>query len=439
MIGKVTEVAPRDAGHEGVMVRTAFVIAVFAATAGAARIVQDAVIAWRHGASAEVDAYWFVINLVGWPVAVMLSTLTLVVAPAEATLAGDSSALRRFRGETLGLVLAAAAIAIPLSWWALRAIVASPLTGLGADATALAVEGARVAFAVVPLGLVGALLSAWLIASARRIVTLLEGLPALCLAALVIALPGTVLFWGTAASVALQVGALAACVHLAGGLPIPRLGFTSLAWRGIWRGAVAMLAGQVLFALIPLVDQFFAARLGEGVVASLNYANRLLLGLQGLAGLALQRASLPLLSRLTTASPAQARRTAMCWAALSACAGVGIAVVVVSVADPALEWLFERGSFTTSDRQQVVTLLRWGALQLPVFLAGLALVTALAATRAMAFFAVAASAGFLVKLALNLALVREQGAIGLQMATAAMYLFTAAAAWLALLRRPIAT
>lgn len=437
MSGDTDESRSRRAGHTGAMVRAAVVIAAFAAVAGVARLVQDAAVAWRHGAGAEVDAYWFVINLVNWPVAVALSMLTLLVAPAEATLGDDARELRHFRGELLGVTVTVAAVTVPLTWWALQAILTSGHTGLGAEAAGVAADGARAAFVLVPLGLVGALLSAWLIASAHRIVTLLEGLPALCLAALVVALPGMVLFWGTAACVALQVVALASVVHLAGGLPWPRLGFTSQAWQSIWRGGVAMLIAQVLFALIPLVDQFFAARLGEGVVSSLSYANRLLLGLQGLAGLALQRASLPLLSRMTAASPAQVRGTAMRWALLSAGSGAVTAVAVVLAADPLVAWLFERGSFTPQDRHDVVRLLRWGTLQLPAFLAGLALVTALAAMRAAAFFVVAAGAGFVVKLVLNFALLPGLGVVGLQVATASMYLFTATAAWVTLRRRPL--
>ena len=421
-------------GDGRALTRAAIVVAIFALLAGLARLVQDAAIAWRHGAGAEVDAYWFVINLVSWPVAVALSTLTFFVAPAEAGLRHDASALRRFRSELLGWVLVVAALAWPAAGWALQALLSSRLTGLGTESAALARDGARLAAVLVPLGLIGALLSAWLISSAHRVVTLLEGVAPLCLAALLIAMPGMVLYWGTAAGVGLQVLAIGAVLLLAGGLPRPRLGFTSTVWRTAWRGGAAMLAGQIVFSLVPLVDQFFAARLGEGTLAALGYANRLLLGVQGLAGVALQRASLPLLSQLASQSPAQARQTSLRWAAWAGGAGALMAAAVVALADPVVSLLFERGSFSAQDRQDVVMLLRWGSLQLPIFLAGLVLVTALASMRAGALLMWLAALGFGVKLLMNLLLVSGFGAVGIQFATALMYLCTMAATWFALSR-----
>jgi putative peptidoglycan lipid II flippase len=197
---------------------------------------------------------------------------------------------------------------------------------------------------------------------------------------------------------------------------------------------LALLIGQMLFSLVPLVDPLFAARIGEGAVASLSFASRLILGLQGLAGLAVQRAGLPLLSRLMATSPADSRRVALRWAAVAGAAGVLIGLLVAALADPLVSLLFERGRFTATDREQVATLLRYGMLQMPPFLAGLALSTALASARAGGYLALTCWVGLLVKVLFSVVLVAHLGAVGLLVATALMYTATGLTGWFALVR-----
>jgi putative peptidoglycan lipid II flippase len=427
------------------LARGLMVASLFAAFAGAARVAQDAAIAWRYGTGPAVDAYYFLLSLAAWPVAVALSTLTFLLAPAEAALqrVPDEARAQR-RGVLLGRMLLVAAAVLPLAGWALHGVVASGLSGLQSEAADAAKAGVPVLMAVVPLGLVGALLSAWLIAAGRHALTLLEAVPALVLTLLLLALPGQVLFWGTTAGHALQVLVLAAVLHAAGLLPRPLLRHafaradptdathTPPAAEWLTRAALVMVAGQMLFALIPLVDPFFAARLGEGTVAAMGYASRLVLGLQGLAGLALQRAGLPLLSRLAADSPAQARRTAVRWALAAGLAGVVLGAGVAATADGLVGALFERGRFTPQDRTQVADLLRYGMLQLPPFLAGTVLVTALAASRGGTALAQAAAAGLVAKVALSAWLVGSYGAQGLLVATALMYTVTSTLVWLGL-------
>lgn len=198
-----------------------------------------------------------------------------------------------------------------------------------------------------------------------------------------------------------------------------------------------MLAGQALFALVPLVDPLFAAHLGEGALATQGYAARLVTGLMGLAGLAVQRVGLPLLTRATLDDARLARRTAFRWALLAALAGVALALVVAWAADPLVALLFERGRFGAQERGAVASLLRLGMLQLPFFLAGLALVVALAAASAHVALAWAAAAGLVVKLVASALLVPHWGVQGLMLSSAVMYAATAAmTAWALFTRRP---
>jgi putative peptidoglycan lipid II flippase len=321
------------------LARGMLVTAAFAALAGAARVAQDAAIAWHHGTGPSADAYYLVLSLVNWPTAMALSTLTLLVGPTEAALQqGNARQGARWRGELLGRVLLIAALSLPAAWWALHATVSGGWSGLDTAAMAAASTGIPLIVAAVPLGLLGALFAAWLVAAGRPVLTLMEAVPPLVLTLLLLTAQGPVLFWGTALGAALQVLAMAWLLHAAGALPRPRLhasADTAVLRASFARGAWVLLAGQGLFALVPLVDPFFAARTGEGMVAAMGFANRLVLGLQGLAGLALQRAGLPILSRLATESPGDAWRASQRWALVAAGAGAAVGLVVAAAAGSA--------------------------------------------------------------------------------------------------------
>ena len=418
---------------DGVLVRRMATIAVFAALAGVARLAQDAAIAWRFGAGPMADAFYFVLSLINWPLAVALSFLTLVVVPADVVLRhGDTPVARRFRAELLGGTLLVAALALPLAWWVLRSI--SDSEGGGLERSAAARSGVPDVVALVPLGIVGALLSAWLMALGRHVLTLLEALPPLTLAVLVLLGPASALFWGMSVGAAVQVLAMAWLLNRAGELPWPRLGFSTDAWRSHSRGAFLLLAGQSLFALVPLVDSLFAARLGEGEVAAISYVNRLVLGLVGLAGVALQRAGLPLLSQLSARSPEAAIRTALRWTALAALGGTAMGLAVALLADPLVSLLFGHGQFSVADAKHVAALLRWGMLQVPFYLASLTLATALAGMRERRTLAFFTSCGLVAKVAVSATLVPTFGVAGLLLAAALMYGIMSVIGLLALLR-----
>ena len=415
------------------MARGGLVVATFAAVAGAARLAQDAAIAWRFGAGSAVDAYYFVLSLYTVPVAVALSTLTLLMGPAQELIDKvHPGGRQQFQRECLGAVMVLAVLCLPLAWWSMGAVVGSQWSGLGEVTAEQATQGLPAIVLAVPFGLLGALFSAWLVAEGRHVLALLEALPPLVLVLVVLLAPTSSLYWATAVGVTLQLLAMALALHLRGLVWSPSWEFRSPAWRGFARNGFALLVAQLLFALIPLIDPLFAVRVGEGALSALSFANRLVLGLQGLAGLALQRASLPLLAALASAEPAQALRAALRWALMAALLGGLVGLIVAACADPLVSALFERGSFTVADRVEVAGLLRFGMLQMPAFLAGTVLATALAAARGGLHLILAAMLGLAVKVLASYVLVAHWGVEGLMLSTALMYSATSLLAWWAL-------
>jgi putative peptidoglycan lipid II flippase len=435
----MTPAAPHPSGEQraldGALLRGMGTVALFVAIASLVKLAQDAAIAWRLGTGASVDAYYFLLNVAGWPIAVSAALLHYLVAPADAHLRSiDPVAARQFRAELLGVTVLLAVLLLPAAWWVMRALAGSPAGGLDSAAAAQAAAASGALAGIVSLGLVGAVLAAWLVAAGRHVLALVEGAPALVVLVLVVAVPGNVLFWGTTAGFGLQVLLMIWLLRRGGELPSPRLGRSSLHWETFSRGALLLLAAQSLLAFVPLIDTFFAARVGQGTVAALGYTNRLVLGLQGLAGLALQRSGLPLLARLSVHSRAATRQATLRWAAAATALGAVAGGLVAVLADPLVALLFERGGFTAADTARCATLLRWGMLQMPVFLASMALVTGLASVDARRAIALLAVVSVAVKLLASVVLVPWFGAAGLMVATACMYAAATATAWFALRR-----
>lgn len=417
------------------LIRGATIVFVFAAIAGLARIGQDAVIAWRFGTGPVVDAYYFAISLTTWPVAVALAILTCLVAPLDSVLRKtDPRSAQRLRSEALGGILVAALLSLPLAWWAMNFFATSKLGSLDGSTAAEMATGIPGLVGMVPLGIAGALLSAWFIAGSRLALTLLEAVPSLVLMALLIIVSGNVLYWGTSVGIAFQVLLMMMILRWARELPSPRFAISTSLWRGHLRGALWLSMGQILFALVPLIDALFAVRLGAGTMAALSYANRLIAGLLGLLGLALIRAGLPLLSQLYAQSSATTFNLALRWTAGAVTIGTLMALGSYFLAEAVVSMLLERGSFEGSDSEQVARLIRYGALQMPPYLGGIVLVTALASAKESHALALIAATGVLVKMLFSAILAPLHGANGLQIATAMMY-STTCIVGLAILRR----
>ncbi len=414
-------------------------IGAFAALAAGARVAQDMAVAWRFGAGPEVDAYHYVLALLSAPVAIAVATLSLTLTPAEAALrarSGAADAVRRWRAQVLTAALGAAVVIGLTAWWLTAAWLNGRWAGLAPESRRLAEDQLAALAPLVTLGMVSALLTAWFVADRRASLSLFEAVPPLVLVAVLLAGSSAAgLFWGTTLGVALQVTVLAWVLARERALPLPSLRFEAASWHGLAGGMLVMLSAQVVYALVPLVDPLFAAHLGEGAVATLGYANRLLLGLQGLVGLALQRAALPLLADAMVRDPGSGMRAAFRWSALAALAGGALALVILIVADPVVGLLFERGRFTATHRAEVAALVQVGAWQLPALLAGLVLALALASMGDQRVILLAAVAGLGVKLAASALLAPAWAAHGLVASTALMYATTALIMVAALLRR----
>jgi peptidoglycan biosynthesis protein MviN/MurJ (putative lipid II flippase) len=193
----------------------------------------------------------------------------------------------------------------------------------------------------------------------------------------------------------------------------------------IYGSFLIMGIGQLLITAANPVDQAFAARIGEGAVATLGYANRIVVLFMGLATVIVGRALLPVLSEAVADGNFDlGRRQATQWAVLLLVFSTIGALLLWIVAPVLIELVFERGAFGARATHEGASILRFGTLQLPLYFGGIALVQWYAATgRFSELFALNVIA-LVVKVACNLLLVPMLGLSGIMISTAVMYLAT---------------
>ncbi len=391
---------------------------------GAAR---EIAIAWRYGVSATVDAYQFAFTIITWLPLILGSLASVVLVPRLVALHRDPSAYRRFTAELSGTILAAGLAIAALSWFLAPRVVGWFAGDFDADALDLArtmaAQLSPVAFLVVAAGYFAARLQA----RERFAYSFAEAVPAAFLALFVILGPGrdggSLLIWGTLAGYTAQALWLADLTRRSDP-PVARLRFRHGApeWRLIYGPLLVMAAGQLVVTVTNPLDVAFAGTLGEGAIATLGYANRVVSLVVGFCAVVVARALLPVLSGAAADGEHElGSRQARQWSLLLiAVGGAGVAVGW-PLAPWAVGLVFERGAFRPEDTQAVAHVLRFGLLQLPFYFGGLALVQWIAASGRYGVLLALGCLALVVKITMNLLLIHPLGLAGLMAATAGMY------------------
>lgn len=411
--------------HHKVIFKNASILFLMIFFARLASASKDIVIALKFGTSSIVDAYLFVFNIVGLPVSIWYSILTVCLIPILMGKREQEPALKRtLLDELLSLTLilglgGGLLLALALQW-----LFHAGGSGLRGEGLSIAMSIAPFLCILLPLGLLTHFGSVVLMSRGLNRNTLLEGIPAFVLMLFLLILPATGSYPLVLGSI---VGALAhlmliwLSVDRSGERPFPRWKMSSPAWPILLSGLGAMVVGQVLYALAGIADQFFAARLGPGSIATLSYANRIVGLFLTLGATAIGRAVLPVFSRIEPDQPRRLRRLALVWSGIMLAAGAIIACLGGLLAEPIVRLLFERGSFTPSDTKAVSDLLVWSLFQVPFHFAGMVVSNAIFSQRRYAVVAVSAACSLAIKIAGSFALIGPLGLVGLTIATGFFY------------------
>ncbi len=394
--------------------------------AGAAK---EMAVAYQYGVSEYIDAYLFVFNLVSWPISVWFSVLTVVLVPLAARIRhGSTEELSNFRSELLGLTFLLGTCLVIITWVALPSLLRSSWTGLPSTTVIIATDMVPALAMLVPLGMLISLFSAWILSVGRHANTLLESVPALVILAALLAFPSSSvepLVWGTVAGFAFHLVSLAIPLARRGEIEAPFFSYKSTYWPVFWQGFGIMLVGQALMSSIGIVDQFFAAHLGTGSIATLNYANRILALILGLGATAVTRSMLPVFSQAQATGGKLAHHVARHWVLPLFALGLLAMIICWWLAPWVVQLLFERGAFTAQNAEVVTTVLRYGLVQLPFYFVGILFVSLFTSQSRYAIVTIIGSINLIVKVAANYLLAERMGVNGIMLATSFMLIVSA--------------
>ncbi|MBI4355181.1 MAG: murein biosynthesis integral membrane protein MurJ [Candidatus Omnitrophica bacterium] len=199
--------------------------------------------------------------------------------------------------------------------------------------------------------------------------------------------------------------------------------------RRIGRLWVPRTVGSAVYQLSVFVDTIFASLahvVGEGGVAALFYASRLIQLPMALFGVAMAQASLPTLSAQAARKEFEAFRHTVVFGLRSvAFVTVPSAVGLAVMAHPIVTVLFQRGRFHAQDAWLTGSALAWYAVGLAAYASVKMLVNACYALQETRAPVKSAAIAVLVNVALNVVLMRPMGLGGIALATSISSLLNA--------------
>lgn len=406
--------------HHGAIVRGFVVVAVFGVLAKLVGAGKELVLAWRFGTSEEIDAYLFIFNLYGVPVAIWVGALGGIFVPMLVRLRSTSpdqavllqsemNGLAALTGLVVGLLTAAAAMLF----------VRSGLSGLTPIVAEKALLLSWILWPIIPALFLIQVGSSQLMASRLHVNTAYEGLPALALIIAVWSLygsSGAALIVGTLAGVAAQLIATQLSVRALGDPIGYKFGFTSTAWRGLSNGFWLLVIAYVLQGASALFDQFLLARLGPGAISTYGYASRLMALLISLGGIAISRTILPVFSSMGQADQAAFRRATHIWVLVMFAAGALFFAVFAVFSRQIVGMVFEHGAFSEQDTANVSNLAWFLSQTIPFYFAMTVLTQAHLASGGHRIIITLSGLALVIKVGSGIPLVLAYGVNGLAIA-----------------------
>lgn len=424
--------------HHLAILKGMLTVAVFTLVGKLMSAAKEMVVAYRYGISAEVDAYHFLYNLISWPIGIWCSVLTAVLVPLAARMRESASdELPHFRSELFGFTLLLGGGLALLAWLGIRTMLGRGGTGLPANSAQLASAALPGLILLLPLGMLAALQSAWMLAAGRHVNTLLDSIPTFFIAATILAFPSgdiAPLVWGTVAGFVFHLLALLIPMARRFELEAPSFSLLSPQWRWFWQGFGIMIGGQALMSLTVIIDQFYAVSLGTGSIATLGYANRILALILGLAAVAVSRATLPIFSQARPGGAGDIHSVATYWARMMFMVGIAVMAISYVLAPWAVKLLFEHGQFSPRDTLIVTQVLRYSLPQLPFYFSCMVLVSYALSQRRYKLIFWSGVLGCAGKILGNLLLVPLLGINGIALGAIVVYGLNALLFWLSIRR-----
>jgi putative peptidoglycan lipid II flippase len=408
-------------------------VAMLGAGAKAATVLQEVLVARRFGVSTDLDA-WYVALLVPVTLASVIgASIGEALVPVQARLrARDDVA----GAEVLGRSVSRWAWALLAGVGALVALLAPALArvagpGFSPATSRLAGHLLGISALVVPLGGM-AWVSGKILNSRGRfaVPALAAGVVPLAVAVGVLAVPRRSPMVLTVAAVLGYLGQVVVIRVTEGwraiGGTTPPDEVRRLR-REVFAGALPLAAAFLVIGAAPLIDDVMASRLGGGSVAALHLGNRLVAFAIAIGALAIGTAVAPYLGeQVARGDFAGLRHTVRTWLRLILVITVPLTVVLVLGSHEIVHVFFERGAFGTGDARMVGRVQALSLLQVPPYILSALYIRVLAALGTSRDFLLVALGAMLLNATLDAVLGAWLGVAGIGLATAGVYVVTAA-------------
>ena len=196
------------------------------------------------------------------------------------------------------------------------------------------------------------------------------------------------------------------------------------------------VGGGLLFASTQLVDQSMAARLEEGSLATLTYANALITALLSIGTTALGTAILPFLSDMAARGQMKEMRASLrSSTGLVFLIATPAAILLALLAEPIVRILFERGAFEPSASLAVGAVFALYVLQLPFYTTEVLCSRVLSAVKQNQLVFLGALLNLVLNVILNLVFMGWIGLKGIALATSVSHLLVALWMWFLVAKR----
>lgn len=389
---------------------------------------KEVLVANRYGTSPILDGYLFAFNLSQWPSSVFASVTGIIIIPYLVKIQKDKPAeADKLRTALLSLAFfvgIATSVLYGAIMWCILGQINLDLSEQSKSAISTALPFIAPGIA---LTFVSSMFSNWLMSQRRHTNSILEAVPAAFLAV-------SLLIWPIAKGQGWPVYPLAIGTLLGFGLQtlllikasgrgfgFVRLGDMRRHWLALRSPLGIMMLAQVIMTSTDLLNQFLAVRMGEGVLASYSYAERLMVLLLGLTAAVVSRSMLPVLSGIDNLRTSL--DLAFTWARRLAFLGTIITLMLIFVSEFLVYFIFQRGAFTEKDTNDVAKILSILGFQIPFYLPSIVLVQWLSASRNTSWLLLAAIGGLIAKI-LGIFIWFDLGAVGLSLSTTLMYCTT---------------
>jgi putative peptidoglycan lipid II flippase len=392
--------------------------------------VKDLITAWSFGTNASVDAFFMSTLIPSLVINILSSSLTPAILPAYIK-------VKETKGEAEATLLISScffvSVAISLLATILMVLTAPyylPYLGLGFSKTAIdeALNHFYILSGGVFLACVSSLLVGILSAVDKFFWAALT--PSLLSVSTIIFLFFSPQLGAYALSISMLVGFALQLFVLIAFLFKSKVNFVlsfkfSEELRGVLLQFLPALAGAILMCSASTIDKGLAGSMASGSVASLNYADRLVVAFLGLASTAMTTGVIPHFSRMAARSDWKG-----IWATLHKSLAfimlttVPLVVFIFFFSHDLVGFFYEKGSFTKSDTDSVSIIQKMYALQIPFYLCSLLCVRLISSVQKNQFLVVLSAINLTVNVVLDIVFLKIFGLKGIALATSAVYLIS---------------